>query len=294
MESLTAPPARAPLLIGENLGLRYGLHGSSYGGSHGGSRGGSAAQVVDAVVGVSLTLAEGEILAIVGANGCGKSSLLRVLACLETAPRASGRVEYREIRTSSRSVAHRLAAVRALVPQRPEATAALTARQVVRLGRFSVGPDESAVDRALGDVGLLARAELPVNTLSGGERQRIAIARAFAQLDRGGVGGGVLLLDEPFSGIDPGEVARIVTALRMRARAGAVVLTSHDPGLARAIATHAMVMKEGRAIAFGAAGEVLSAKLLSEAYRSPMREVGDWIVPDLTASQSTERGRMRS
>ena len=107
MESLTAPPARAPLLIGENLGLRYGLHGSSYGGSHGGSRGGSAAQVLDAVVGVSLTLAEGEILAIVGANGCGKSSLLRVLACLETAPRASGRVEYREIRTSSRSVAHR-------------------------------------------------------------------------------------------------------------------------------------------------------------------------------------------
>lgn len=64
----------------------------------------------------------------------------------------------------------------------------------------------------------------------------------------------MLLLDEPFSGIDPGEVARIVTALRMRARAGAVVLTSHDPGLARAIATHAMVMKEGRAIAFGAAG----------------------------------------
>lgn len=250
-----------------------------------------------ALAGISLELRAGEILAVVGANGCGKSSLLRVLAQLGGAGRVGGRVCYAaragasvgastsgatSASASTSSSSSSLAAVRAFVPQRPEVSAAFTAREVVRLGRFSVGRDESAVERALEAVGLSARADLPFHTLSGGERQRVAIARALAQLDQPAGRAGVLILDEPFGGIDPGEVARIARALQARADGGAaVVLSLHDPGLARAIATTALVMKSGRAIAAGAAGEVLTASCLGDAYGHPMRDADGWIVPEL-------------
>jgi ABC-type cobalamin/Fe3+-siderophores transport system ATPase subunit len=228
-----------------------------------------------ALAGVSLELHAGEILAVVGANGCGKSSLLRVLARLDGGGRSSGTVAYR-------AQAAPLAAIRAFVPQRPEVAADFTAREVVRLGRYSVGADESAVARALEAVGLAARADLAFHELSGGERQRVAIARALAQLDQPAGRAGVLILDEPFAGIDPGEVARIARALQALARGGgAVVLSLHDPGLARAIATSALVMRSGRTLAIGAAGEVLTAPRLGEAYGHAMRDADGWIVPEL-------------
>jgi len=239
----------APLLRAEKVGLRFG-------------------EVV-ALSDASISVHEGETWAIVGAYGCGKSSLLRVLAALESPSRAQGTVAY--ARSSP------LATQRAFVPQRPEVGAAFSARDVVRLGRFAIGRDESAVDRALADVGLLHRAHLAFSALSGGERQRVAIARAFAQVDAGGV----LLLDEPFSGIDPAEIARIACALRVRARRGAVVLSLHDPGLARAIATHAAILRGGRVIQTGDAAEVLTAVHLTAAYAHPMQQLGGWIVPDL-------------
>ncbi len=243
----------APLLRAERVGLRFG-------------------EVV-ALSDASISVHEGEIWAIVGANGCGKSSLLRVLAALESPARAQGAVHYARVSP--------LAAQRAFVPQRPEVGAAFTARDVVRLGRFAVGRDESAVEHALAEVGLLHRAHIAFAALSGGERQRVAIARAFAQVDAGGV----LLLDEPFSGIDPAEVARIAHALHTRARRGAVVLSLHDPGLARAIATHAAILRGGHIVESGAAAEVLTAAHLSAAYGHPMQDVGGWIVPDLAAGR---------
>lgn len=238
-----------PLIRAAGVGLRFG-------------------EIV-ALADANIEIREGEIWAIVGANGCGKSSLLRVLAALESPARTQGTVTY--ARKES------LAAQRAFVPQRPEVGAAFSARDVVRLGRFAVGRDDAAVVRALGEVGLLHRAEIAFAALSGGERQRVAIARAFAQVDRGGV----LLLDEPFSGIDPAEVARIAGALRARARRGAVVLSLHDPGLARAIATHAAILRGGRITESGAAEVILTTANLSAAYAHPMRNLGGWIAPEL-------------
>lgn len=243
----------APLLSAHSAGLRYG-------------------EVV-ALRDASIEVREGEIWAIVGANGCGKSSLLRVLAALEVPPRMCGTVAYAR--------AGALARHRAFVPQRPEVGAAFTAREVVALGRFAVGPNDAAVDRAMSEVGLASRAHIAFAALSGGERQRVAIARAFAQVDAGGV----LLLDEPFSGIDPAEVARIASALRARAGRGAVLISLHDPGLAKSISTHALIMRSGRIEHAGSASEVLTPANLAAAYGHPMRELGGWIVPELDAGR---------
>lgn len=260
-----------PLLEGTRLAMRYEFVGA---------RDGSDTEApyvhsTPALVETSLGVSAGEIVAIVGANGCGKSTLLRALAQVAVGPGVAG-----EVRIDGLAVAREHAArVRAFVPQSPDVAADFTAREVVRLGRFARGRDDAAVDRALAAVGLSARAHRKVDTLSGGERQRVAVARALAQVD--GAERPVLLLDEPFRGIDPGEVARIVAALGAIATSGAVILSLHDPGLARVVATRAMIMRAGRVLFDGPTREVLTAATLTEAYQHPMVECADWLAPEI-------------
>ena len=227
-----------------------------------------------ALDGVSLEVARGALVAIVGANACGKSTLLRALAGIIDPDR--GAIEILGLPLRELSLGTRARAI-AMVPQRPELSAPFTVREVVALGRFAVGEDSRRVDAALEETGLTARADIPCQRLSGGERQRVAIARALAQAGRDSV----LLLDEPFSGVDPGEVARLVAVLRARAEMGAVLVTIHDAGLARAIATDAVVLRDGRVLAAGKAHATLTADTLTAAYGHPMEETGGWIAPRL-------------
>ena len=225
-----------------------------------------------ALDGVSLEVARGSLVAVVGANACGKSTLLRALAGLVEP--AEGSIDVLGASLSDLSLGSRARRI-AFVPQRPELSAAFTVREVVGLGRYAVGADPRRVDAAIADVGLAARADVSCHELSGGERQRVAVARALAQAGRESV----LLLDEPFSGVDPGEVARMVGVLRARAATGAVLVTIHDAGLARALATHAVVLHGGRLLAAGDAQSTLTADMLTRAYGHPMEETGSWIAP---------------
>jgi iron complex transport system ATP-binding protein len=231
----------------------------------------------EALAPTSFSIDAGAIVALVGANGSGKSTLLRaVVGGLVADEHAGGRVTLRGHDLADREHAAR---VRAFVPQRPELSADFTAREVVELGRFARGPSPEAVVRALEAVGLTSRADRLVHTLSGGERQRVAIARALAQVD--GADGAFLALDEPFSGIDPGEVARIARVLRNFARRGAVLLSLHEPGLARAIAERAIVLRGGRVLADGPAPSTLVPRVLTEAYGHAIVESPSWLVPEL-------------
>lgn len=225
-----------------------------------------------AVDGVSLEVARGSLVAVVGANACGKSTLLRALAGLLEP--ADGSIEILGAPLSDLALGSRARRI-AFVPQRPTLSADFTVREVVGLGRYAVGADPRRVDAAIADVGLSARADVSCHALSGGERQRVAVARALAQAGREAV----LLLDEPFGGVDPGEVARMVEVLRGRAEAGAVLVTIHDAGLARALATHAIVLAGGRLLASGDARSTLTAENLTRAYGHPMQETGGWIAP---------------
>ena len=175
---------------------------------------------------VTLQVEVGEIIALVGPNGCGKSTLLRVAAHVCGDEYISGtRMVKGEAsnRLAAQSPA-RLARCVAFVPQRPDVAAPFRAREIVRLGRYAVGDDEAAVERALEDVGLQDRGEVPYHALSGGERQRVAVARALMN------GPKLLLADEPTGNLDEHTGDAVVELLLelCRETGTALVLVTHN------------------------------------------------------------------
>ncbi len=183
-----------------------------------------------ALDGLSLTVAPGEILALVGPSGCGKSTLLSVMLGLATADRGSVRVGGVDIaELDPEAWRSRLA----WVPQRPHLFKDTVAENI-RLGRSDAS--EEAVWAAISDAGLKETVEaLPdgIETvlgdrgagLSAGERQRVALARAFLR------DAPLLLLDEPTANLDANTEHDVVEAIRRLARGRTVVLVAHRPAL---------------------------------------------------------------
>lgn len=213
---------------------------------------------------VSLSLAPGRILAVLGANGAGKSSLLRLVYRYHQ-PK-SGRVllDGEDIhRLPARRVAQRIAAVL----QEQPTDFALTVAEIVALGRAPhrrplAGPSERdlhQVDHALERLGLGDFADRSFGTLSGGERQRVMVARALAQEP------GLIVLDEPTNHLDIRhqlEVLRLVRGLGVT-----VVASLHDLNLVHGFATDLLVLADGQPLAFGPVAEVLTPDLIAQAFR---------------------------
>lgn len=178
------------------------------------------------------TLCAGEVLALLGGNGSGKSLLLRTLAGLR-APSA-GRVLLGAADITAqprRSVARLLG----FLPQDPEAPPQGSVAETVSLGRFAhLGfweqpgeADAERVARALGQVGLSPLGSRELASLSGGEQRRAAIARLLVQAPS------VYLLDEPTNHLDPAQQIGVLQGMRALAGNGAAVMVSlHDPNLA--------------------------------------------------------------
>jgi iron complex transport system ATP-binding protein len=217
--------------------------------------------------GADLTVAAGELVAVVGPNGAGKSTLARAVAGLQKLAGGSVRWSGEEIQ---RLRGRRLARLRAFVPQRPRVPAGVTVRDAVRIGRSPhVGPlqrmtraDHDAVERALARAGAAQFAERTLTTLSGGELQRVQIAVALAQEAP------VLIADEPTAHLDLGAAAGLARLLRgLTADGLAVILVVHDLALAAAVADRVVVMADGRSVATGAPGEVLSRERIAAVWR---------------------------
>ncbi|MBM0206198.1 metal ABC transporter ATP-binding protein [Micromonospora sp. STR1s_5] len=194
---------------------------------------------------ISLTVTAGEVVAILGANGSGKSTLIR--AVLGLVPISAGSVTLfdrplRRFRQWARI---------GYVPQRLGAGGGVpaTVREVVASGRLALRgvlrppgrADRSAVDAALGAVGLADRAGDPVSTLSGGQQQRTLIARALAGQPE------LLVLDEPTAGVDAASQEAFAGALRdFVGDGGTVLLVAHELGPLRPVISRAVVVHEGR------------------------------------------------
>lgn len=239
------------------------------------------AVVVD---GVSLTVAGGEVVALVGPNGAGKSSL--ILGMGGELPVRSG-----EITLAGRPLGTWRAAERARrvihLPQAPEAALGLSAADVVALGLEIAHGHAPAgvVARALRAVGLDDRARQPVATLSGGQRQRAHLARVIAQAEVAQTPQ-VVLLDEPTSAQDPGRAGLVLGWMRALAGRGhAVVVVLHDLGAAAGVADRVVLLAEGRRIEEGPPADVLSVDRLRAVY-GPSLVAGrcphtgcTWVVP---------------
>lgn len=216
---------------------------------------------------VSLSVAPGQVAALLGANGSGKSTLLRVAGGL-IAPYA-GQVQAlgRDVRGFDR---RELARVVAMVPQSCTVALGFRVREVVRMGRAphqdrwmrEGDEDRAAVEGAIKRCDLGRLADRRVEELSGGEQRRVALARALAQRPR------VLLLDEPAAFLDVRHrldlhdlLAEVASAERL-----ACVVAMHELDAAAHLATQVLLLREGRAIAAGSPDEVMTADLLRQAF----------------------------
>lgn len=195
-----------------------------------------------ALDGLSLRVGPGEVFALLGANGAGKSTALRVLLGF-TAPTA-GRASVLGVDCAADPLAVRR--LTAYVPEQvalfPSLTALETLRYLLRLGGLS--PPEGALAAVCEAVGLGREAAgRPVGTYSKGMRQKVALALAVARKS------GVLLLDEPTSGLDPQAANELLAAVRRLSEAGAAVLmATHDLFRAREAARRVGILRRGRLV----------------------------------------------
>ena len=196
---------------------------------------------------VSLTCRAGEIVALLGPNGAGKSTLLSIAATLLTP--SSGTVHYgtQTVRDGGAPLRGRIGFLAHDLFVYPELSAAENLTFFARLhGLREFGP---AVEAALRRAALEDRRDDPVATFSRGMRQRLAIERALLHAPR------LVLLDEPFTGLDDAAVEAVGTRLSTLREAGCIVLlTTHDLEVAERVADRAVVLSGGRLNAIDAGG----------------------------------------
>ncbi|ASR39218.1 ABC transporter [Prauserella marina] len=219
---------------------------------------------------VSLTLASGTVCGLIGVNGSGKSTLFKTIMGLIRPDTGTVRVN-----GGSPALARRDSAI-GYVPQSENVDWAfpMSVRDVVLTGRygklgFTRRPrraDHTAVDEALERVDLAELAGRQIGRLSGGQRKRAFVARGIAQ------GARVLLLDEPFAGVDKRSEATITRLLRELAATGATVLVStHDLHALPELADEAVLLMRS-VLARGNPGEVLRPENLALAFGMRARE----------------------
>lgn len=218
----------------------------------------------------------GRVTAIVGANACGKSTLLRAMSRL-IAPRAG------EVLLDGASIHHMptrtLARTMGLLPQSPIAPDGITVADLVSRGRHPhqglfarwTREDDEAVAAALAATRTADLADRAVDELSGGQRQRAWIAMALAQRTR------ILLLDEPTTFLDIShqvEVLDLLTDLN-QSLGTTVVMVLHDLNLAARYADHLIAMAAGRVHVTGRPDAVLTERMVAEVFGLESRVIVD-------------------
>ncbi len=216
---------------------------------------------------VNAVVRRGEWVTLLGCNGSGKTTMLRVMAGLHTPDRGEVLVDGDPLaHLRRRAVARRIA----LLPQTMPPVSGLTVRQLVRQGRYAArGPlgmltetDDDEVRAALRDTGTQDWADIPVDQLSGGQRQRVRLALALAQ------DAPVLLLDEPTTYLDVRhqlEVLDLVQRLQHE-RSLTVVAVLHDLTQAVRYSDRVVALRDGQVHAEGRPHDVVDAALLRDVF----------------------------
>ena len=216
---------------------------------------------------VSVTVARGSLTGLIGPNGCGKTTLLKLLSGVLRPEQGAVMLDGQPLTgRSRREVARRIA----VVPQETHPAFDYSALEMVLMGRhphlgaFQLeGPGDLGIARdAMLATGTAHLADRSYMTLSGGEKQRVVIASALAQA------ADVLLLDEPTASLDLGyqlDVASLLARLN-RERGVTMVLATHDLNLAASLCDQLVLMRCGRVLAHGTPQDVLTPPLVQQLY----------------------------
>ena len=223
---------------------------------------------------LTVRFAPGEVVAILGRNGSGKTLTLHTLAGVRPVSAGEVRLDGTPLREfSRRSVALRLG----LLPQDIEDAFVTTAIETVLIGRhphlklwqWETAEDERRALAALAAVDLRDCAARRTDTLSGGEQRRLAVAALVVQEP------GIFLLDEPTNHLDPHHQLAVLGLFRRLADEGRTVVTTlHDPTLAARFADRALLLYGDGRWSLGPVGSALTEASLSELYVAPMMELG--------------------
>jgi branched-chain amino acid transport system ATP-binding protein len=218
---------------------------------------------VHAVRGAGVSVAEGEIVAVLGANGAGKSSLLNGILGLVAVD--AGTIRFNQTNLSSKSPRERIAAGLALVPEGRRIVMSLSVEENLLMGAY-LRRDAAVVRSEIGTLyerfpNLGARRHLPASVLSGGEQQMLAIGRGVLARPR------LMLLDEPSLGLSPLLVQELFRLLGELNRGGlALLLVEQNTRQALRIAARAYVMELGVIVMEERPRELLADQRLVAAY----------------------------
>ncbi len=216
--------------------------------------------------GVDLRLDRGETVALLGPNGCGKTTLLKALCGILPAAAGAVHIDGADLGRLAEPQRARLVAY---VPQQHRLVFAYSVIDVVMMGRLAgrgliarpTPADFAAVDTVLAQMGLRDLSRRSYAELSGGQRQQVLIARALAQQAP------YLLLDEPASSLDYGNQLRLLELLAQLRDAGrGVLFTTHHPDHAFVVATRVVMMQSGRFIAQGSPAQCMNREQLARLY----------------------------
>lgn len=216
---------------------------------------------------LNVIIPDGHFTAIIGPNGCGKSTLLRTLSRLMAPSQGHVYLDGEYIQHyASKEVARRIG----LLAQNATTPGDITVQELVSRGRYPHQPlftrwreeDERAVTRAMQATGVTELAGQSVDTLSGGQRQRVWIAMVLAQETA------IMLLDEPTTWLDISHQIDLLELLGELNREQGYTLAAvlHDLNQACRYATHLIALKEGKIVAQGAPGDIVTAGLIEQVY----------------------------
>ncbi|PYI56350.1 ABC transporter ATP-binding protein [Paenibacillus flagellatus] len=216
---------------------------------------------------LDLSIPAGKVTALVGANGSGKSTILKTMARIMKPSKGGVFLDGKSIhQMQTKEVAKQLA----ILPQNPVAPEGLTVSELVSFGRFphqkgfgSLGKeDKEMVEWAMSVTGMTGFADRPIEQMSGGQRQRAWIAMALAQ------GTDILFLDEPTTFLDMAhqlEVLKLLERLN-REEGRTVVMVVHDLNHATQYAHHIVAIKNGTVVREGSPSDVVTADMLREVF----------------------------
>jgi iron complex transport system ATP-binding protein len=227
---------------------------------------------------VSLEIPDGKISVIIGANACGKSTLLKAMTRIITPKSGVVTLDGEPIRPMNPK---QLARICGLLPQDPVVPEGVTVSDLVARGRYphqkflqgQTKQDLEAVTEAMEIMDIIELANRSMNELSGGQRQRAWIATALAQQTD------ILFLDEPTTFLDINyqiEILDLMADLNQRKQT-TIVMVLHDINLAARYADHLFAMKNGKLIAQGAPNDIVTEKLIMDVFGMKSRIISDTV-----------------